>query len=71
MEAANSFVVDLGDLELPREAAERVARAIQKAVLAEIAALDMSPTFTTNLTRPRGLGGPTQGIWIQATRDSS
>ena len=61
----NVFAVDLGGLQLPREAAERIARAVQKAVLTEIATLDLSPGFNTSFVPPEGLGGPTQGIWIQ------
>jgi hypothetical protein len=36
------FVVDLGDARLPPEYTERMARAIQRAVLQELAALDLS-----------------------------
>jgi len=61
----NVFTVDLGDLVLSRDAADRIARSVQKAVLLEIATLDLSPGFTTNLVRPEGLKGPTYGIWIK------
>jgi hypothetical protein len=60
------FSVDLDGLELPPEAIERIARAVQKAVLLEVASLDLAPEFTVELAPPRELsGGPTKGILIK------
>jgi hypothetical protein len=70
--ADGSFIVDLGSLELPREVMDQIARAIQKAVLAEIASLDIAPRFGAELSRPRGLlgPGPTDGIWLNRLPES-
>ncbi|WP_143268667.1 hypothetical protein [Amycolatopsis vastitatis] len=68
-----TFTVDLRGLDLPGEAQDKIAHAIQKAVLAEIASLDLAekpkiPRFDATLRLP-DLVGP-RGIAIRAIRES-
>jgi hypothetical protein len=65
------FRVTIG-VELPPEVAKRIAQAIQKSVLAEIAGIDLAPALAINfLSRGEGTAeignGSTQGIDIRET----
>jgi hypothetical protein len=57
-----------GGGELPAEAADRIHKALHRAVLQEIADLDLSATRSAirfiNIDKPP-FGGPTQGIWAE------
>jgi hypothetical protein len=59
----NEFTVDLGELELTEEDHQRIARAIQKAVLSEIAIVDRAPRFSVDLLL--GDLGRTRGIMVR------
>jgi len=66
-DVAGPFAVDLTRLNIPPETKERMVRAIQKAVLLEVASLDIAPKFSVRLEFPEGfgeIGRPTDGIWI-------
>jgi len=74
-EGRGAFVVDLGELDLPDEAVERISRSIRKSVLAEVASLDAAPRFSVTMRPPGDLQddrpwfdwidwGRTRGIWV-------
>ena len=48
-EQGGSFAVDLSGLKLPKDTTDRIAKAIQRAVLTEIAALDLGPEYAVSL----------------------
>ncbi len=52
------FEVDLGPLELPAPALNRIEAAIQKAVLLELASVDIAPAFAVTMSRPSGIKLP-------------
>lgn len=68
----NQFVVDLSVLTMPDAALDRIDQAVQKAVLLELASVDLAPEVTVRMSRPRDSGfpghlqpGPTRGIWVE------
>jgi hypothetical protein len=71
----SSFGVQLTGLGLPPEAVASVSHAVQRAVLAELADLDIAPTYTVRLqpSDEENLvqGHPTNGIWIDSVGDDS
>lgn len=62
----HQFVVDLGDLELPAEAAEQLNTEIRKLVLATLAGLDLKGDLRVAAALPKELGPRTEGIWIES-----
>lgn len=61
----HEFTISFAGGELPPEAADRIHKALHRAVLQEIADLDLSASNAIrfiNLDKPP-FGGPTQGIW--------
>ena len=64
----HEFTISFAGGELPAEAADRIHKALHRAVLQEIADLDLSATRSAirfiNIDKPP-LGGPTQGIWAE------
>lgn len=66
----NRFVVNLGGVQLPEDAADQLERGIRKAVLAAVATLDFKGDLRLDAPSPaafEGLGkilGPTRGIRI-------
>jgi hypothetical protein len=73
----SSFVVDLSGLKLPEDTTDRIAKSIQRAVLTEIAALDLGPEYAVSLlpaatketdgsrALKAALPGTTQGIIVE------
>jgi hypothetical protein len=68
----HDFTVHVG-ITLPEEAVTRIERAIQQAVLREIADTDLARGYAVALRAPRGeddapdLEPPPLGIWIEPT----
>lgn len=61
------FTISFAGGELPAEAADRIHKALHRAVLQEVADLDLSSRSAIrfiNVDRPE-IGGPTQGIWTE------
>lgn len=48
-----TLIVDLVALKLPAAALDRIAQAVQKAVLLELATIDSAPDFAAQMTRPK------------------
>jgi hypothetical protein len=69
MAGSNTLAVDLSGLKLPAAALDRIERAVQKAVMLEIAAIDFAPPLHVEMTRPKGPKipelGATRGIIIR------
>jgi len=62
------FVADLSELALPEDVNARIGDAIRRAVLLEIATLDLSPRLSSGFGMRRPPGS-TDGIWIQPRPD--
>jgi hypothetical protein len=65
-----NFRVNLEGLELSPVDIERISRAVQKAVLTELAGMDLAPRFRVNLVES-GDDGTTQGMQIVAEQGES
>ena len=68
MAKANILTVDLSGLKLPAAALDQIERAVQKAVLLELATIDSAPPLHVQMTRPKGPVIPglgTRGIIIK------
>jgi len=64
----------MSELELPPEVSDRIATAVQRAVLSKIAELDLAPQYFISLspTHDRNLPvGATDGIWVSPVKDES
>jgi hypothetical protein len=64
----SQFVVDLGDLELPADAARNLNTEIRKLVLSRIAELDFKGDLRVAASLPKELGPRTDGIWIDVIK---
>jgi len=63
----HQFLVGINGIQLPSEAVDRINRAIQKAVLIELASVDLGAGFNVLLSAPVGNGG-TDGLTIEPRR---
>jgi hypothetical protein len=70
------FIVDLGELKLPAASLDRIAQSVQKAVLLELATIDVAPDFAVQMSRPKGKFldlieglGRTRGMVFTAARE--
>jgi hypothetical protein len=67
------FVVDLTSLELPDDVQTRIAQAIRKAVLVEVASLDIAPDLSVQFNSvelPQNLRPPPVGVVLRPTDKS-
>lgn len=58
------FVVDLGDVQLPPDAAKRLSTEIRRIVLSSLARVDLKGDLQVSTRLPKDFGGRTDGIWV-------
>jgi hypothetical protein len=63
--ARHEFNAVIEGIDLSPEIVDRVARAVQKAVLTELADIDLQGSLRLRIPSPEGINNDgTQGIWV-------
>jgi len=66
---SNRFVVDLGELALPPEAARQLNTEIRRLVLSALASVDLKGDLNIAARLPKEIGVRTEGIYIDLAKN--